>query len=339
MTEHSMKAALAQCAEGRALLVGDLVLDAYVFGETGRVSREAPVMIVEKRNTEYRLGGAANTAANLAAIGMSTAVVCTLGDDEGGRVLSGRLDAAGVDVNALHPPGYTTPVKTRVLAGAVGTAKQQVLRIDEEPKVPLSREVQTQIADLVEENALSAEVVVVSDYGLGTVGDLVIDAVCRLAARGVRVVVDSRYRLHDYSGVTAVTPNVPEAEVLSGIAIRDDDSIERVGQAILDRVGCATCLLTLGRGGMRLFSEGRSIARVPIVGTNEVSDVTGAGDTVTAVFAAALSAGLGEINAMRMANVAAGIVVNKMGTATASPDEVIAMAERYGVELDPWAAY
>lgn len=331
-----VEAALVRLNGCRALIVGDLVLDSYLYGETGRVSREAPVVVVEKRSMEYRLGGAANTAANLSALGVATTVLSSVGNDSGADALESRLESAGVDVVAARHAAVTTAVKTRVLAGAHGTTKQQVLRIDETPRLPLPRSCQLELVDTVRQLAPAADVVVVSDYGLGVVDTPVIAELCRLARDGVLVCADSRHRLLEFSPVTAITPNLPEAESATGLRLDSDASVDRAGELLLEKLECRAVLLTLGRGGMRLFRPEQDPHHVAIVGDDEVTDVTGAGDTVIATFAAAIASGLGMTNAMYIANVAAGVVVNKMGCAVATPDEIAQSARRNRVELEAW---
>jgi len=320
----------------RALLLGDYVLDTYLYGETVRVSREAPVIVVRKERVEHRLGGAANAAQNLAALGVETHVVGQLGDDDAGRATRAMLGDAGVNATALQLGGVTTPQKTRVLAGAFGTARQQVLRIDDEPAAALPEAHTERVVAELEARAHQVDIVVVSDYGLGTITEPIVAAVVGLAKRGVRVMVDSRYRLPAFRGVTAVKPNAPEAADLVGYAISDRAAAERAGAQLLHNLDCEICLVTQGRRGMSLFERGKSSDHVAVVGAEEVTDVTGAGDTVTATFAAALASGLGARNAMRLANCAAGVVVMKVGAATASPGEVSLTARQHGVELEPW---
>jgi rfaE bifunctional protein kinase chain/domain len=332
----TVASALGAMRGKRAVLIGDLVLDAYVYGETVRVSREAPVLVVRKERTSHRLGGAANTAANLAALGLTTTMVSALADDGGGNTVRAMLRDANVGAAAIVTSDVATPVKTRILAGAFGTTRQQVLRIDDEPERPIGSDVQAQIAATLLREAAKADVVVVSDYGMGCVTGEVAQAVSTLIAKSCVVCVDSRYHAATFAGATAITPNVPEAEALAGFPLTNRDAIDRAGSVLLDRYRYGAVLLTQGRGGMTLYRPGGKREHVDIVGEGEVTDVTGAGDTVTATFSAALAAGLGMSNGMKLANVAAGIVVTRLGTATATPDEIIAAAA--GVSLTPWPA-
>lgn len=332
-----LASAFAAMRARRALLVGDYVLDVYVYGQTVRVSREAPVLVVRKESEDSRLGGAANTAANLAALGLHTRVVGAVGHDAFGERVRALLRQAGADVEHLQTSvATTTPTKTRILAGAFGTSRQQVLRLDEEPNGLPPATLDVHLAELVERLSGDADVVLVSDYGLGSVGPAVRAMANKLAGAGHLVCVDSRCQLGAFRGVTVVTPNVPEAEAVSGVRIHDQASCERAGEWILRELACAACLLTQGRHGMTLFRRGERPVHVDIVGAEEVTDVTGAGDTVMAAFAGALAAGVGMPNAMRIANCAAGLVVTRAGTATATSEEVAQVMRTAGVELQPW---
>ncbi len=337
MIESTVAGAIAAMQGKRALLVGDLLLDTYEIGETVRVSREAPVLVVRRERSEHRLGGAANAAANLAALGLTTTAVATVGGDAAGETLRRLLGAAAVGLEEVATVGRRTPNKTRVLAGAFGTARQQVLRLDDEPDEQLPDEVVARLAEAVRRLGRQVEVVLASDYGAGVCAPPVVEALRDLARAGVPVVVDSRAQLAAFRGVTVVTPNVPEAAALVGAAVAQQSSVDAAGAEILRRLGCGACLVTQGRHGMTLYRPGTPPRHVDIIGDDEVTDVTGAGDTVAATLAAALGAGLGLANGMLLANSAAGVAVMKAGTATVSPAELVAMAERGRVELEPWA--
>ncbi len=318
-------------------VLGDPMLDVYVYGETARVSREAPVLIVRKEREEYRLGGAANVAANLAALGVQTELLGVVGSDAAAGKLRSMLQERGVEIAGLVVGAAATPTKTRVLAGATGTAKQQVLRIDDEPEL-YSVSSGDELAEALAARAATSDALVISDYGLGSVGARTMALATRLSSEGHTLCVDSRYRLGEFRGVTVITPNAPEAEALTGLSLSRPGAIEQAGRMLLEKTGCRRCLLKLGRRGMTLFSQDGASEHVDIVGEEEVADVTGAGDTVIAAFATGLAARLGAGNAMRIANAAAGVVVTKIGTATASPREVEHAAIAAGVELAPWDA-
>ena len=333
----ALEQAVAAFGRCRVVLLGDYVLDAYLYGETARVSREAPVIVVRKQRLEHRLGGAANTAANLASLGVKTQVLGVVGVDEAGGQVRDLLQTHGVDVTSLRQSEHvTTPVKMRVMAGAFGTSKQQVLRIDDEPQAPPSAALESAMAEALLQCA--ADVVVISDYGMHSLGSVVLQAVRTLAQKGVRICADSRHQLSEFRGVTAITPNVPEAETMVGFPITDQASVLRAGHMLLSRLGTQSCLLTQGRHGMTLFRQAQEPAHVDIVGSDEVTDVTGAGDTVIATFSAALAAGLGMYNGMLLANCAAGVAVTKTGCVQVRPEELIEACINGGVELEPWVS-
>lgn len=320
------KPALAAMRGVHIAVIGDLVLDQYIYGQTVRVSREAPVPVVRQEYIEYRLGGLANTAANVAALGARVSVLGAVGQDEGGVRLREALAKASVATEGVLSTARATPVKTRVLAGAFGTLRQQVLRLDTEPTEELAPATEEALMELVRGHACDA--LVVSDYGLRTVTPRLVDAVRARAASGLPVLpvlVDSRSRLAEFVGITAVTPNVPEAEALTGHALHTQAAVDAAGPEILAKLRCPLCLITQGRGGMTLFRGGDSPLHVDVVGPQDVTDVTGAGDTVMAVFATSLAAGVDPVTAMHLANLAAGFVVQKVGTAVATPADILGM--------------
>lgn len=329
--------ALAAMAGKRALVVGDLMLDCYVYGETERVSREAPVLIVRKEREEYRLGAAANTAANLAALGLQVRLAGVGGDDDAARTLERMLGEAGCRTDTLHRCALATPVKTRILAGAFGTSRQQVLRLDAYVERTLQPEWLEAVANTVRRLAREVDVVVVSDYGHGVVTGQVIAALQEVARAGSLVCVDSRHNLRAFAGMAALTPNVPEAEALVGRSLHAPADVAAAGDQILRELRCKACLITLGQRGMTLFRPKAPACHVDVVGQTEVTDVTGAGDSVIATLAAALAAGLGVKNGMLLANCAAGVVVSRMGTASASPQDVAQAAKAAALRLEAWA--
>jgi rfaE bifunctional protein kinase chain/domain len=308
----------------RVAVAGDLVADEFIYGQIDRVSREAPVLILGYDSTEVLPGGAGNAANNAAALGARVSVVGVVGRDVAGQRLLAALDGHTDVSRVVRAGGYVTPVKTRILAGGVHSAKQQVVRIDRaggRPSPAVVRRIESALAGLIAD----VDVVIISDYG----GGLITPALWAraVAASGVarppKVLVDSRYALDGFTGMTACTPNEPEVEALLGIRIGDDsESLERAGRTLLERLGCEAVLITRGSRGMALFEPGRPTDHIPIVGSDQVADVTGAGDTVIATFALAVGAGATFAEAARLANQAGGLVVMKRGTATVSRDEL-----------------
>jgi rfaE bifunctional protein kinase chain/domain len=321
---HRYRHLVARFTRVRAVVAGDLVADEFIYGRIDRVSREAPVLILRYGSTEIVPGGAGNAASNAAALGARVSVVGLLGRDSAGARLSTTLAASMDTRGVVRASRYVTPVKTRILAGGVHSAKQQVVRIDRAGSAIAPAAHRRVEAALVRAIA-RADVVVLSDYGSGLITPDVWQR-ARAAAGRVPpfVLVDSRYGLSGYTGLTACTPNEPEVEALVGVRIDDRiDVLERAGRTLLDELGCRAVLVTRGSRGMALFEPDRPTDHIPIVGSDEVADVTGAGDTVMAVFALSLAAGASFGEAARLANYAGGLVVMKRGTATVTTAELL----------------
>ncbi len=309
---------------GRRLLVaGDYVLDRFVFGHPKRISREAPVLILRFWKEESLPGAAGNTAANVRALGGTPVPVGAVGEDEAGASLKAILRERGIATDGLlDVPGYRTPTKTRVLAGAAHSIKQQVVRYDREDRLPDGRWRERLLEKLLEA-AESADAAVLSDYGYGAVMPEVVSPLREKLRAGAPLLVDSRHALGRYSGVDAATPNEEELEECAGEPLDDDaGKLAEAGDRLRDRIGCRTLLVTRGSRGMALFDGASRPTLIPVHGTDQVADVTGAGDTVLATFSLALASGASPLEAALLANFAGGVVVMKMGTATASSDEL-----------------
>ena len=317
----------------RVAVVGDVIADEFIYGQIARVSREAPVLILNYDSTEIVPGGAGNAAANVAALGGSVRAVGLAGRDETGRRLVETLKRRGVDVRKMiRPAGYRTPTKTRILAGGIHSAKQQVVRIDRAATPSVSQAARTSFEAQVLAAVKDCTALLVSDYGSGLVTPrLVSEAQSRLngRARTKTVLVDSRYALLRYRGMTASTPNESEVEQALGIRINDDARVlEKAGRRILEQTRMQAVLITRGSRGMALFVPGEPTVHIPIFGSDEIADVTGAGDTVMATMALALAAGATFELAARLANYAGGLVVMKRGTATVSAAELRSAVKR-----------
>jgi D-glycero-beta-D-manno-heptose-7-phosphate kinase len=328
----------------RVLVLGDLIADEFIYGEVARVSREAPVLILKYDATSMVAGGASNAANNVAALGGRARLVGLVGADPEGRRLRASFHR-GVDcAHVVSTRGYRTPVKTRILAGGVHAARQQVVRIDREPGWPLDAAVGAALAKKIEPALDACDAVLLSDYGSGFVTPALAGAIRRAVARRSRrrpipVLLDSRYRLLDYRGLTTCTPNESEVEQVLGIHINDDaGALERAGRLLLRRTGMQAVLITRGSRGMALFQPKQATIHVPIFGSDEVADVTGAGDTVIATFGLALAAGASFYEAARLANYAGGLVVMKRGTATVSAQELSdAVVSDHDTTLEHWS--
>jgi rfaE bifunctional protein kinase chain/domain len=315
-------------SQRRVAVVGDIVADEFLTGQIARVSREAPVLILRYDATRIVPGGAGNAANNVAALSGRVDLFGLVGSDEAGRALVRGLPANVAKRGLMKPPGYLTPRKTRVLAGGVHSAKQQIVRIDREPAGPPDARLLEAFHAAVLEGVDAADAVLLSDYGYGLVTPSLATAIevrLRQAGRQVPapVLVDSRYDLGAYRGLTACTPNEPEVEQLLGVRINDDGAaLERAGRTLLRRSRMKAVLVTRGSHGMALFEPSTPTAHIPIYGSDEIADVTGAGDTVMATLALALAAGASFYEAARLANYAGGLVVMKRGTATVSAREL-----------------
>jgi D-glycero-beta-D-manno-heptose-7-phosphate kinase len=311
-------------AAKRIVVVGDLIADEYLYGKPARISREAPVLILRFTDREVRLGGAANAAHNVSALGATPVPVGVLGTDPPGDEVLRLFGEAGIPSEGVsRVAGRPTPVKTRIMAGGYESTRQQVVRLDREPEASLTGDVEARLIAAVQAAGSGADGFLVSDYGYGAVTARVFEAVLEMARqRGAVVAVDSRYELPRFRGATAATPNEPEVEALAGAELGDERALEKAGRAVLERIDSRFLLITRGSRGMALLEREGPVTFMPIHGSDQIADVTGAGDTVISAFTVALAAGAGAVEAAWLANVAGGVVVMKRGTATVSPQEL-----------------
>jgi rfaE bifunctional protein kinase chain/domain len=337
--------ALVDALAGRRVVIaGDLIADEFIYGEVSRVSREAPVLILKYDATQMVAGGAGNAANNVAALSGRARLSGLVGTDPEGRRLLASFDRGVDKTHIVRAREYRTPVKTRILAGGIHAARQQVVRIDRDTGWPLDESVSAALAKTIEPALDQCDAVLLSDYGSGLVTPALADAIQRIVARRTRrrpipVVLDSRYRLLDYRGLTSCTPNESEVEAALGIRIDDDpETLENAGRLLLRRTGMQAVLITRGSRGMALFQPKQATIHMPIFGADEVADVTGAGDTVIATFGLALAAGASFYEAARLANYAGGLVVMKRGTATVSAQELSdAVISDHDTTLENWS--
>ena len=314
-------------ANVRVAVFGDLIVDEFIYGDIARVSREAPVLILNYDSTEIVPGGAGNAASNVAALGGSAIAIGFTGQDETGRRLLETLRPQ-VDVRpVLRPKGFRTPTKTRILAGGIHSAKQQVVRIDRAATPAVADGDRRALRANLLKAAARCDALLVSDYGGGAVSAPLVTEAGKLLRRPSRtkspVLVDSRYSLLRYRGMTTCTPNESEVEQLLGIRIGDNTRIlERAGRELLRRTRSDAVLITRGSRGMALFERDRRTVHIPIFGSDQIADVTGAGDTVIATMTLALAAGASFLESAMLANYAGGLVVMKRGTATVTADEL-----------------
>ena len=311
----------------RVAVFGDLIVDEFIYGQISRISREAPVLILEYDSTEIVPGGAGNAANNVAALGGRAMALGVAGGDEQGSRL---LDVLAKSVDSEHvvrSATLKTPTKTRILAGGVHSAKQQVVRIDRAARVPITDEDRKALEIRLNSAMARCQALLVSDYGSGLVSPaLVAGARRRLRSPGRRqppILVDSRHSLLKFRNMTACTPNESEVEQLFGIKIGDEAGVlEKAGRDLLTQTKAEAVLITRGSRGMALFQPKHATVHIPIFGSDQIADVTGAGDTVIATMTLALAAGGTFEEAARLANYAGGLVVMKRGTATVSAEEL-----------------
>src|ERR1700688_2711800 len=335
MTKHKENDRLRKIVESFPKLtitvLADLVADEFIFGEISRVSREAPVLILKHQDRKVVPGGGANAIYNLADLGVNVLPVGVVGDDEAGKLLLRAFRHKHIPVSGVFKDkSYTTVTKTRILAGMTHTARQQVVRIDREPQEAPNPHLTRELYLAARNYAHASDALLVSDYGYGAATPAIVNALREKGKIGsTPIILDSRYRLTQYSGATAATPNEPEVEEALGVRIGQDwNKVVAAGEQIMTRMKLQSLVITRGRDGMVAFDQKHKPVDIPIVGSDQVADVTGAGDTVIAAFTAALAAGATTEEAAQLANYAGGIVVMKRGTATVSRAELLQAIEQ-----------
>jgi len=330
------RARLLQIAEGlkgrRIVVYGDIVADRFIYGIPKRISREAPVLILRQYRDDVLLGAAGNAINNIRSLGGDPIPIAVLGGDSQGQQLFEAMVGQGIDCSGvLRASRYNTPTKVRILGGMPHASRQQIVRYDIEDHCDLTAAEEQQLSDGLVREIQSADAALISDYGYGTVTQALARTLSGASA-GKPVTLDSRYDLLRFSGITAATPNEEEAAEAAGQSLFNGDSdaqMKQVGAALHSRLDAEALLITRGSRGMALFERGRQDPiLIPVYGTDQVADVTGAGDTVIAAFTLSLAAGASFAEAATIANYAGGIVVMKMGTATVLNDELRRAIER-----------
>jgi rfaE bifunctional protein kinase chain/domain len=322
---------LAECVEkfsGKTIvLLGDFVADEFRYGDISRVSREAPVLILKHRETQVVPGGGANAANNFASLGAKVQPITVVGDDAAGDALFQYFRQKGVSTSGiLCVKGRATPTKSRFLAGWAHTIPQQVLRFDYEPQAALHDGTHKRIQQKLSASLRNADALAISDYGFGVANPELVCDVTGKIKKSLPITLDARYRLHSYakSGITSATPNEAELEAEHHTSIGADAAeLARAGRATLSSMKLQALLVTRGRHGMALFEAGDRFTHIPVHGSDQAVDVTGAGDTVLAAYTLALACGAAPLEAAQIANIAGGLVVMKRGTATVSRQELL----------------
>jgi len=312
-------------AQKKIAVWGDFILDEYLYGHTRRISREAPVLILSYESREFALGGAGNSILNIKALRATPVPVGVIGADQSGHRILQMLKKQSVSTEGLiKDKDYKTPMKTRILAGELSTRKQQILRIDQEVKVPDSIDIRRRLQGRLKNLQKRVDALLISDYNYFTVKESIFTSILpHFKKAKIPVTLDSRFRLLRFKGVTAATPNEPEVEGVLNVKLDDNlQTLKQSGRYLLKTLKARSLLITRGSKGMALFEKDKLPFLIPIHGPKDIVDVTGAGDTVISVFTLALACGATFKEAALIANHAGGIVVMKRGTATLTPEEL-----------------
>lgn len=317
---NKLKNVVSNFKDTNVLVIGDLVLDEFIWGDVSRISPEAPVPVVWVKRESFMPGGASNVANNLSSLGAHTYVAGVIGNDERGAILKGELEQKGIDTSGIIvDKARPTTLKTRVVAH-----HQQVVRIDKEKTDPLSDNHISDIINFTKRIIDRIDAVVIEDYGKGVITPKLLKYIVPLAKSRKKIIsVDPKEEhLKYYQGITLITPNNQEASKAVGFEIKDAVTLKKAGQAMLKKFKCGIALITLGENGMAVFRKNKEMKHIPTV-AQEVFDVSGAGDTVIASYTLALAAGADPVEAAHISNCAAGIVVGKVGIAVVTSAELI----------------
>jgi len=315
----SLKKIISKFKKAKILIIGDLILDEYVWGKVSRISPEAPVPVVWVDKESFMPGGASNVASNIAALGGKAVLAGIIGKDARGSTLKDELKSRGIDVGGMVvDDSRPTILKTRVIA-----QHQQVVRIDKEKIEPMSLKVSSRLIDYIKRKIDSVDSLLIEDYGKGVITPHLLSEVVHLAKKKKKIITVDPKEEHFafYKGVTAITPNQQEAAYAVGQPVNDDRALKKTGSKLLKRLDCEVVLITLGERGMYLFQKKKKPVFISTI-AQDVFDVSGAGDTVISAFTLALRSGAKAIEATHIANCAAGIVVGKLGTAVVNVSEL-----------------
>lgn len=310
----------------KVLVIGDLALDVMLYGDTERISREAPVLILQHTHTKYILGGASNAAHNISTInGGKISVIGVAGDDYEAKDLikafeNANIDCSGIIMDSLRK----TTTKTRISGSCSQSITQQIVRIDRQTNATLSKETEKKIITEIEEKLPHYDLVILSDYHIGTITDNIINATIDLANKhSIKVIVDAQKNLDKYKGVYSMTPNLPDTQKHVGFYLKTKDDFINAGIKVINETNAECILITCGDEGMVLIEKDGKYVHIPVFNKSEVFDVTGAGDTVTALYSLSLAAGAKPIEAAIIGNIAAGIVVKQFGCATTNIQQLL----------------
>lgn len=313
------------------LVIGDMAIDEMVYGNTDRMSREAPVLILRHYNTKIILGAASNAANNIAALnGGKVSVIGTYGDDYYAPILIDTFKKSGINTEYMvKDKDRTTTVKTRISGSCSQSVTQQIVRIDRETIDPLSKKTEDKIIEKMEKAIPKHDAVILSDYNIGLLTDNIIKKAIELCKKYNKIiVVDSQKDLDRFQGVTSMTPNQPDSEKFVGFSITNEETLKKAGDEMLKKTNAESALITLGGDGMALFEKDGNFVKVPVFNKTDVFDVTGAGDTVVAAFTLAMAAGFTKKEAAVIGNLAASIVIRYFGCATTTVSVLKSMLQK-----------
>lgn len=319
--KKSIKSILKQINGKKILVIGDIIADEYIFGNTYRLSREAPIPIIRFLSSEIKPGGAGNVAMNISAMGGKVSLAGIIGRDTYGKSLLETFKKNSVSIELIYTTDIQTVTKTRVLAGDVNTATQQIFRMDKGINTEYPQSSYKFLKNRINEALNRFDAVVLSDYGEGLFSNEFIRWVLR-TTRGMKVVADSRFNFKRFKKITALTPNINEISHIYGKYIKTDEELEKAAKKLIRLTGVKYILLKKGKNGISILNSNKGMSSFPPFGNTEVADVTGAGDTVLAAFSLAISAGIPPKMAAQFANIAGGLKVQKRGTVPVSRDEI-----------------
>lgn len=323
---QGLKTAIENLGKPKILVIGDFALDEMVYGDTERISREAPVLILQHTHTKYILGGASNAAHNVATLnGGKVSVLGVVGADYQAEDLKRAFAEAEIDCSSLiTDKNRKTITKTRISGSCSQSVTQQIVRIDRQTNEPIGRETEKDLIDAIEKMVPEYDAVILSDYHIGTLTDNVINSVTTVANKhNIKVIVDAQKNLDRYKGIYSMTPNLPDTQKHVGFYLKTKEDFIKAGNILIEQTGAQNILITCGDNGMVLIERGDKYTHIPVFNKSKVFDVTGAGDTVTATYALGLASGAGAVDAAIIGNIAAGIVITQFGCATTTKEEIL----------------
>lgn len=322
-----LKESIKNLANAKILVIGDLALDEMVYGDTERISREAPVLILQHTHTNHILGGASNAAHNVSKInGGKVSVIGIIGNDYQANDLKEAFRNANINCeNLITDASRKTITKTRISGACSQSVTQQIVRIDRQTNAPISAETETKLLETIKKQIPLHDAIILSDYHIGTLTDNIINTVVSVAKQlNIPVIVDAQKELNRYKGITSMTPNLPDTQKHVGIYLKNKADFLMAGNKLIQETNAESVLITCGADGMVVVTKSGTYTHIPVFNKSKVFDVTGAGDTVTAIYTLALATGSNPIYAAVIGNIAAGIVIKQYGCATTTIDEILA---------------